>query len=88
MKRYEGDSFKAMMMNGSVYLMTHSYTLDGVREEIDRSNERAVSLGYKADHYLIVHEEWYKWYLDDGTFFRSETYETTVGVYPQKGEEK
>ena len=83
MKRYESDSYKACGLDGGHYLATYSDDLNGVKEEIDRSNKRAVELGYDAQQWLITHVEWYTWHDDNGRFVKSETYETAVEVYPQ-----
>ena len=82
MKKYESDRFKAMDMYRHSYLMTYNETLEGVKEEIDRSREKQMHLGYKPDTYIITHEECYLYMSDDGKFVRSETIEQAVEIYP------
>ena len=84
MKRYESDGYKARAINGGSYLAKEADTLEEIRDTIDKSNQRAVSLGYKAEAWIIVHNEWYSWYDDNGMFVKSETIEQAIEVYPKE----
>lgn len=84
MKRYEFDGFKARGLNGGHYLSTKAETLEGVKQEIDESNARAMSLGYQAESWIITHYERYVWYDDNDMFIKSEDIEQTVEVYPAR----
>lgn len=84
MKRYESDCYKARAIRGGSYLAKEGGSLEEIRDIIDRSNQRAVSLGYKAESWIIVHNEWYSWYDDNGMFIKSETIEQAIEVYPKE----
>lgn len=82
MTKYESDCLKVLIGKGyGSGLLTHSQTLEEIKEEIDRADARAVSLGYKSEVYTITCEEVYVWYNDDGNFVKRETYENVVEVY-------
>lgn len=83
MRKHESDEFLARALTGGSYLMTNSGTLDGVRKEIDASNDRAVKKGYKSSRWIITHREYYTWTDDNGQFLRSEILETAIEVYPK-----
>lgn len=89
MKRYATDRLIAHCGSkpGSATLVTYAETLEGIKEEIDRANNRAEKLGYKRETYIITCEEVYLWVDDDGNFVKRETHENIVEVYP-KGEIK
>ena len=85
MKRTESDWYEVMNLDGNGYLDMRYYTndnsLEGARYAIDTANQRAVKLGYRAEQFLIVHTEFYK-YTDDGRFVKSERLTQAIEVYP------
>ncbi len=82
MKRREFDCYKTLAVRGWSRLAAEAQSLDEMRVKIDAANERAVSQGYKAEQWLITHEERYVWYSDDGVFVKSEIIEEAIEVYP------
>lgn len=84
MKMYESDCYKARAIRGGSYLAKDANTLEEMRDIIDRSNQRAESLGYKLESWIIVHNKWYAWYDDNGMFVRSETLEQAMEIYPKE----
>ena len=82
-KRYEGEKFNALHMCGSGGLAVRGETLEGIRQEIDDANERAMSRGYKEEQFIITHMEWYKYYDDEGIFLKEETIEQRIEIYPK-----
>lgn len=82
-KRYESDYFKARYIGGSGEMAKHCDTIEDMREAIDDANARSVSMGYKAEQYLITHLEWYTYLDDNGQFAKREEYESAIEVYPE-----
>lgn len=82
MKRVEGSRYNTMALIGSGRLVVRGDSLEETRREIDESNERAMKRGYKAESWIITHQEWYRWYDDEGNFVRSEQLEQAIEVYP------
>lgn len=86
MKRIERDGYEVMRLDGNGGLCVSHYTqddsLEGARYAIDVANRTAVDQGYKAEQFLIVFDEFYKWVEDDGRFIKSESLKTAVEVYP------
>jgi len=82
MKRFEGDRFNTMAIKGHSRLCVSGDTLESTREEIDRTNKRAIERGYKAEQWIITHQEWYRYFDDDGNFVKSEEYEQAIEIYP------
>ena len=64
-------------------LATRNETLEGVRREIDASNERAVALGYKEEQWIITKDTIETYWKDDGTFVKRVETEEFVEVYPK-----
>ena len=86
MKRTETSYLRAMSNAGkhSSYLQTYQDTIEGIKQEIDEANARAVKLGYKEEQFLITCTEVYCYCEDDGTFIKKETIESAVEVYPKE----
>ena len=82
MKRYEGDRYDTMAINGYHRLSVNGNTLESTRQEIDESNARKIKNGYTAEAWIITHKEWYTYYDDNGNFVKSEQYEKAVEIYP------
>ena len=82
MKRYEGDRFNTMAIKGHHRLCVNGDTLESTRAEIDEANKRAIERGYKAEQWIITHQEWYRLEDDDGNFVRAEEYEQAIEIYP------
>lgn len=57
-------------------------SIEGCREAIDESNKRAVSLGYKAERWMIIHRIWNRTYFPDGTFKEANEKTVFVEFYP------
>ena len=85
MKHYKSTqvSARGIGWNGAG-LVTHSDTIEGVRREIDAANERAVSLGYKAEQFLITWTETNTYYDDNDRFLKRESVEEVVETYPEQ----
>lgn len=84
MKEYTYCGVKARRFGGWSELCTYSDTVEGVQQEIDEANERAVSNGYKASKYQIVSVEVKTQYDDSNVFVSRVTTETVVSVYPEQ----
>ena len=85
MKRYENSYYTTASMHGpSPRLVGGFDTIEEVREEIDRSNARALERGYKAEPWLITFVEVYTYYTDDGVFVKREETEEALEAYPAK----
>lgn len=82
MKKYTNKWYKAMHLRGSGELERTSESIAGIKEIIDRSNERAESLGYKKESWLIVSVKTSAEYGDDGIFLSSKRTEVAEQVYP------
>lgn len=82
MKRYESSRYDTLSLGGNCRLVTRGESLEGIKQEIDDSNARAVAKGYKAESWLITHRESYTYYDDNGMFNRSEELEIAIEVYP------
>lgn len=82
MKRFEGDRFNTMAIKGHNRLDVKGDTLESTRDEIDRANKRAIERGYKAEQWIITHQEWYRFFDNDGNFVKSEEYEQAIEIYP------
>lgn len=82
MKKYESDKYDTLEIKGHSRLSVNGYTLEGIKAEIDRANERAVAQGYKAQSWIITHIEYYSWYDDNDLFIKSETLEQAIEIYP------
>ena len=81
MKRYGGDYWKAVHLNGQSGLLGQYDSIREVRKLIDETNERQIEAGYKAEKFLIVSVEWNRFYDDDGVFRSSDTLEQVVEKY-------
>ena len=86
-RRIESDKYDVIALDNShglaMYCYTHDNSLDGARYAIDESNKQAVKAGYKAKQWLIIHQEYYAWYDENGCFEKDETYRTAVEIYPE-----
>ncbi len=82
MKRSDHECYRTIAPNGGHRLAAEGETLEELKNKIDASNERAVRLGYKAEQWIITHEERHFWYNDDGVFVKSEVIEEALEVYP------
>lgn len=83
MKKYESDYYNVRGIKDEYGLCVHhNDTLENVREEIDRVNQRAVERGYNAEQWVITHVEVYTWKDDNGVFVKREEIETRVEIYP------
>ena len=84
MKRIEDKSYDTIALSGSHRLMVSGESLESTRKEIDDSNRRAISRGYKAERWIITYRERCNLYDDDGRFVRCEECERAVEIYPEK----
>ncbi len=82
--RYEFDYYKAKDLRGESYLYTPHETLDGVKQDIDNSNEHAIQLGYTGSRWIITHTVATHYTDDLGMFIKKETVESAVEIYPEK----
>lgn len=84
MKRYSFERYNARALTGSASLyLLHDDTLEGTKQDIDASNERAEAQGYKAERWMITHIEVYTYVDDNGQFVKREELEQAVEIYPE-----
>ena len=84
MKEITRISFQAKMRTGTGYMeMDGISTLEDAEKKIDAYLEKMVKRGYPAEQYIIIRKEVHEWRLDDGMFFKRETFEQMCEVYPK-----
>ena len=82
MKVYRTSFYQVISPKNDCALVTYSETIEGLREEIDRTNAKAVSLGYKAEQFMIIRRDVCTVYENDGTFVSRAVNEAVVELYP------
>lgn len=83
MRQVFGEHYVAKSLRDDYELgITYTETIDGVRQEIDRSNERAVSQGYPAHQFIICKVQTLKLREDNGQFVMSTVVTVAVEKYP------
>ena len=83
MKKYEGECFDTIAVNGNHRLiLNHNETFYDVVNCINESNKRATRKGYKAEQWIITQVRWCSIYDDEGNFVRSERTQQAVTEYP------
>lgn len=80
--RREGTHWEAWRENGSSKLSAEGASLQNMKNEIDRANQRAEALGYKAVTWRIVEVHRVINYDDEGMFMDSTETKRFIETYP------
>lgn len=82
-KAYKGTHYEVVAPSGDYGLQVHhDDSIEGVKEDIDRSNERAVRQGYQPSTWTIVKVEWVTYRDKDDHLVARERREYAVETYP------
>ena len=78
MKHIHNTYLRVMSLDGYRGLETYAQTLDGLRNEIKRSQAKVTKAGYKAEDWLIVGILVDTFYNEDGTFSHSVKHKSVI----------
>lgn len=90
MTKYEGSRivenmrYDAKSFNGSRGLAVRGESLEGIKQEIDDSNKRAIEQGYKPEQWIITKVLVTRAFDMDGLFLFETKTEKRVEIYPEE----